>query len=118
MKGATGWGMVGKAWGEKAHVPFARPSLYSRALRKGIQGIGMALGSGNEAGQTTAPLRRLAPQRAVPAHDTASIAPAQEIDAASGPGADGNLQEPSWTARWCWTGKHLSRPWNYYAYFR
>ncbi len=24
----------------------------------------------------------------------------------------------SWQARWCWTKKHLSRPWNYYAYFR
>lgn len=23
-----------------------------------------------------------------------------------------------WTGRWCWTKKHLSRPWNYYAMFR
>lgn len=23
-----------------------------------------------------------------------------------------------WKAHWCWTGKHLSRPWNYYALFR
>ncbi len=23
-----------------------------------------------------------------------------------------------WSARWCWTKKHLPRPWNYYAYFR
>src|SRR5512142_1490802 len=23
-----------------------------------------------------------------------------------------------WNAHWCWTRKHLSRPWNQYAYFR
>jgi alpha-L-rhamnosidase len=23
-----------------------------------------------------------------------------------------------WRGQWCWTRKHLSRPWNYYAYFR
>src|SRR5687768_15968579 len=23
-----------------------------------------------------------------------------------------------WSGKWCWTKKHLSRPWNYYAYFR
>lgn len=23
----------------------------------------------------------------------------------------------NWKGRWCWTQKHLSRPWNYYAYF-
>ena len=23
-----------------------------------------------------------------------------------------------WSGRWCWTRKHLSRPWNYYALFR
>ena len=23
-----------------------------------------------------------------------------------------------WTAQWCWTKKHLSRPWNTYVYFR
>jgi hypothetical protein len=23
-----------------------------------------------------------------------------------------------WTAQWCWTKKHLSRPWNSYVYFR
>jgi alpha-L-rhamnosidase len=33
------------------------------------------------------------------------------------------VQDPSattgqWTARWCWTGKHASRPWNSYACFR
>ena len=29
------------------------------------------------------------------------------------------MSEPQqWWAKWCWTKKHLSRPWNYYAYFR
>ncbi len=23
-----------------------------------------------------------------------------------------------WDGRWCWTRKHMSRPWNHYAYFR
>lgn len=27
-------------------------------------------------------------------------------------------QEPTWHAKWCWTQKHLSRPWNSYALFR
>ena len=26
--------------------------------------------------------------------------------------------EGHWKARWCWTRKHLARPWNYHAYFR
>jgi hypothetical protein len=29
-----------------------------------------------------------------------------------------NPAEPKWEAKWCWTRKHLSRPWNRYAYFR
>jgi len=33
--------------------------------------------------------------------------------------ADTPVSAPStWTGRWCWTRKHLSRPWNYYALFR
>ena len=27
-------------------------------------------------------------------------------------------EREQWWARWCWVKKHLSRPWNYYAYFR
>ncbi len=27
-------------------------------------------------------------------------------------------QADSWCGQWCWTGKHVARPWNYYAYFR
>ncbi len=27
-------------------------------------------------------------------------------------------QKGLWKAQWCWTRKHLARPWNYYAYFR
>jgi hypothetical protein len=26
--------------------------------------------------------------------------------------------ESAWAGQWCWVQKHLSRPWNYYAYFR
>ena len=31
---------------------------------------------------------------------------------------DAWTRTPQWTARWCWTQKHLSRPWNTYALFR
>ena len=27
-------------------------------------------------------------------------------------------EREQWWAKWCWVKKHLSRPWNYYAYFR
>ncbi|HEV8605948.1 MAG TPA: alpha-L-rhamnosidase C-terminal domain-containing protein, partial [Tepidisphaeraceae bacterium] len=30
----------------------------------------------------------------------------------------GMSEREQWWARWCWVKKHLSRPWNYYAYFR
>ena len=31
---------------------------------------------------------------------------------------DGPEQNAPWKAQWCWTQKHLARPWNSYAYFR
>jgi alpha-L-rhamnosidase len=31
---------------------------------------------------------------------------------------DGTEHKGPWKAQWCWTRKHLSRPWNSYAYFR
>ncbi|MGE5610923.1 MAG: alpha-L-rhamnosidase N-terminal domain-containing protein, partial [Bacillota bacterium] len=31
---------------------------------------------------------------------------------------DASTIASQWTGRWCWTQKHLSRPWNTYAYFR
>ncbi len=30
----------------------------------------------------------------------------------------GPASKRNWIARWCWTRKHLSRPWNTYVYFR
>lgn len=32
--------------------------------------------------------------------------------------SDDSLAGGVWTGNWCWTKKHLSRPWNYYALFR
>ena len=32
--------------------------------------------------------------------------------------SDGTERQGRWKAQWCWTRKHLSRPWNSYAYFR